>query len=145
VEITMEEQPDRDAIVDEAVGQTHGTAPPDTVKEREAMSPEEAGRRNATAPRVEASLSEKTAAALGERVGDAYANAGSVPQKNQRNVGQRATTTARSPQAMADRAFSAGQQMAQSVSEQFSNQPLVTMIAAFGLGFMTAVVLQGRR
>jgi hypothetical protein len=46
---------------------------------------------------------------------------------------------------MADRVLSAGQQMAQSVSEQFSGQRFVTLIAAFGLGSITAVVLQGRR
>jgi hypothetical protein len=70
----------RDAIADEAVGQTHGTAPPGTAKEKEAMSPEEAARRNAPAPAAQASTPEKTAAALGERVGDAYADAGNARQ-----------------------------------------------------------------
>lgn len=116
----MEEQPDRDAIADEAVGQTHGTAPPGTAKEKEAMSPEEAARRNAPAPAAQASTPEKTAAALGERVGDAYADAGNARQNRQGSVDRPAATKAGSPEGMADRVLSAGQQVAQSVSEQFS-------------------------
>jgi hypothetical protein len=99
----MEEQPDRDAIADEAVGQTHGTAPPGTAKEKEAMSPEEAARRNAPAPGAQASTPEKTAAALGERVGDAYADAGNARQNRQGSVDRPAATKAGSPEGMADR------------------------------------------
>ena len=40
----MEEQPDRDTIIDEAIGQTHGTEPPSYSVKREGMSPEEAAR-----------------------------------------------------------------------------------------------------
>ena len=77
----MEEQPDRDAIIDEAIGQTHGTEPPSYSAKRESTSPEEAARRLAPAPGAQASMSEKTAASLGERVGDAYAELREFPAK----------------------------------------------------------------
>ena len=109
------------------------------------MSPEEAARRNAPAPAAQASTPEKTAAALGERVGDAYADAGNARQNRQGSVDRPAATKAESPEGMADRVLSAAQQVAHGVSEQFSDQRFVTLIAAFGLGFITAVVLQGRR
>lgn len=144
-EIAMESQPDRDTIVDEAVGQTHGTAPPDSVREKNAIPPEEAARRNAPAPAAEAAMPEKTAASLGERVGDAYADAGNARQKRQENVTRPAVTKSGAQQSVADRVVSAGQQAAQGVSNRFSDQRFVTMVAAFGLGFVTAVVLQGRR
>ncbi|MBV9201804.1 MAG: hypothetical protein JOY83_19150 [Alphaproteobacteria bacterium] len=71
MESAIEENRDRDRIVDEAVGQTHGTPPPAEARERQSMSPEEATRRNAPAPGAQASMAEKTAASMGERVWDA--------------------------------------------------------------------------
>jgi hypothetical protein len=79
-------------------------------------------------------MAEKTAASLGERAGDAYADSASV-----------AGTSSGSRPGMADRALSAGQHMAQGVSDQFSDQRFVSIIAAFGLGFIAAVLLQRRR
>ena len=140
----MEEQPDRDTIIDEAIGQTHGTEPPSYSVKREGMSPEEAARRLAPAPGAQASIPEKTAASLGERVGDAYADSGSFRQNQHENVG-RPTATQTGSQKVTDRVLSTGQQLARSVSEQFSDQRFVSLIAAFGLGFMIAVLLRGRR
>jgi hypothetical protein len=140
----MDKQPARDAIVDEAVGQTHGTAPPDTVKGTEAMSPEETARRIAPAPGAQARMREKTAASLGERVGDAYADAGSARPNWQGNADRPAAPKA-GQEGVADRVLSTGQQVARSVSDRVSDQRFVTMVAAFGLGFIAAVVLQGRR
>jgi hypothetical protein len=70
----MKTQPDPDQIAAEAVGQIHGSAPPDFVKERERMSPEEIVRRNAKSAGSRASIAEKTAESVGERVADAYSN-----------------------------------------------------------------------
>lgn len=135
----MEEKPDRDAIVDEAIGQTHGTAPPESATETEHISSEEAIRRNATPPGPNASMSEKTAAAVGERVGDAYADAENV-RPQQWNVARSAATKPGPQNRPADRVPLAGQQVTLSLSEQW----FVTLIAAFGLGFIAATVLRRR-
>jgi hypothetical protein len=139
----MENQPDRDKIVDEAVGQTHATPPPKSVTEREHLSPEEAARRNAPGPGPQASISEKTAASIGERAGDAYADPGSV-QTQQGRAGQPVATKS-GWNAMANCALSAGRELAQSVSNQFSDQRYTGLIAAFGLGLIAATMLRGRR
>ena len=46
---------------------------------------------------------------------------------------------------MANCARSAGRELAQSVSDQFSDQRYTGLIAAFGLGFIAATMLRGRR
>jgi hypothetical protein len=140
----MEDQQDRDTIADEAVGQRHGT-PPDFVKEREAISPEEAIRRNATPPGPLASMSEKTAAALGERVGDAYANTGHTQLKRQEGSNRSVATKSRPQNGVIDHGPSAGQALAQGLSNQVSGQPLASLVAAFGLGFIVATVVRARR
>jgi hypothetical protein len=105
------------------------------------MSPEDAARQNAPAPDTQASMSEKTAASIGERVGNAYSDAGS----DQRGITRPAATSSGSLQSTADLALAAGQHMGQGVTEQFSDQRVVSLIAAFGLGFITAVLLQRSR
>jgi hypothetical protein len=139
----MENQPDRDTIVDEAVGQTHATPPPKSVTEREHLSPEEAARRNASAPGPQASMPEKTAASIGERSGGAYADPGNV-QTWQGKAGQPVATKS-GWNAMANCALSAGRELAQSVSDQVSDQRYIGLIAAFGLGFIAATMLRVRR
>jgi hypothetical protein len=131
METAMQSHPDPDTIADEAVGQTHATPPPESVMQKENMSAEEAARRNAPAPGPEASMPEKTAAAVGERTGDAYADPGSPPRRRENRA--------------ADRALSTGRGLVQSVSDQFSNQRLMGLVGAFGLGFVAAMLLQGRR
>jgi hypothetical protein len=144
-EIAMKSQADRDTIADEAVGQRHATEPPDFVREKEAMSPQEAVRRNATPPGPDASMSEKTAAALGERVGNAYADAGSVPPKRQDRADRPAAKNSGPQSSMSDRALLGGQALAQGVSGQVAGQPFMSLVAAFGLGFIAATVLVGHR
>jgi hypothetical protein len=139
----MENQTDRDRIVDEAVGQTHATPPPKSVTESEHLSPEEAARRNATAPGPQASMPEKTAASIGERAGDAYADPGSG-QRQQGKASQPFATTS-GWNAMANCARSAGRELAQNVSDQFSDKRYIGLIAAFGLGFIAATMLRGRQ
>jgi hypothetical protein len=145
MESTMENQPDRDTIVDEAVGQTHAVLPPKSVTEREHLSPEEAARRNAPAPGPQASMPEKTAASIGERDGGAYADPGSV-QTQQGRAGQPVATKS-GWNAMANCALSAGRDLAQNISDQFSDQRYIglSLIAAFGLGFIAATMLRGSR
>jgi hypothetical protein len=91
------------------------------------MSPEDVARQNAPAPDTQASMSEKTAASIGERVANAYPEAGS----DQRGITRPAATSSGSRQSIADRALAAGQR----VTEGLSDQRFVSLIAAFGLGF----------
>jgi hypothetical protein len=69
----METQADRDAIADEAVGQRHGSAPPEAGQQNNEAC-EVAGRRLAMSTGAQASIPEKTAESLGERVADAYSD-----------------------------------------------------------------------
>ena len=87
----MQNQPDLDAIAEEAVGQRHDSAPPGAEKHGISL---EAIRRMATSAGPQASTSEKTAEALGERVADAYSDAGNVAQTQKRNLGLQAAAQA---------------------------------------------------
>ena len=110
----MKSQPDPDRIAAEAVGQTHDSAPPDWVREKEQMSPEETARRNARSAGAHASISEKTAESVGERVGDAYSNSPS------------------------DRVFRA------SGNKGFDPQPVLTALAGFALGYLAGALIYRR-
>ncbi|HEY3909192.1 MAG TPA: hypothetical protein VGM07_04805 [Stellaceae bacterium] len=90
-------------------------------------------------------MPEKTAASLGERVADAYADPGSGRQTRQSYIGRPAAKKSGAQHSVADRVVSAGQQAAQSISDRVSDQQFAPLLAAFGLGFIAAVVLQGRR
>ena len=118
---------DPDAIAEEAVGQRHGDPPPYAVKTRPDMSPEEMARRLSKSAGPRASIPEKTAEAVGERVGDAYADPGSAAARNPPGH------------------FDAVRQVAQIVSHQLGEQPFVMVAASFALGYMTALLLHGRR
>lgn len=137
----MEVKRDTNRIVDEAVGQTHGTPPPTEARERQSTSPEETIRRNAATPGPLASMAEKTAASIGERVGNAYSDTGS----NQPSLPRHAAAGSSSRQNVADRALPAGQRMSRGILDQFSDQRLSIFVAAFGLGFIAAVLLNRRR
>jgi len=122
----MKSQPDPDRIAAEAVGQTHSSAPPDWVREKERMSPEETARRNARSAGAHASISEKTAESVGERVGDAYSNSPS------------------------DRVFRAAGRQAGSQGRSVTNkgldpQPVLTALAGFGLGYLAGALIYRRR
>jgi hypothetical protein len=64
--------------------------PPDAVREKEDMSPEEAVRRIARSAGAQASTSENTAEAVGERVGDAYSDAGERRANAEKGTDRRA-------------------------------------------------------
>jgi hypothetical protein len=115
----METQVDRDAIADEAVGQRHESAPPEAQKRNE-LAPEEVGRL-ATSAGAQASIPEKTAESIGERVADAYSD----PDLGHRPV-------------------SIGRASARGVSSPFELQRFLTLVTGFALGYVAAVLLHGR-
>ena len=127
----MESQPDRDAIAEEAVGQRHGNAPPDAAKAKTDYSPEEAARGLAASSGAQASIPEKTAESIGERVGNAYSDPESVKQNPKGKMGQLTAmrTLGRKPDGVSRR----------SVEERFG-----TVVAGFALGYITAVLLHDR-
>jgi len=119
---------DRDAIAEEAVGQRHGEPPPYAVNQKPDMSQEEMARRLSEPAGPRASIPEKTAEAVGERVGDAYADPGSarnLPGKIARRAGRHERSGA--------------------VRQVLAEQPFVMVAASFALGYMTALLLHGRR
>ena len=114
----MRNQPDPDAIADEAIGQRRDSAPPYASNGRRGISLEEAIKPNAISSGPEASIPAKTAESVGERVADAYSDPGriSLPTDWRRR-------------------FS---------SHQFNDQQFLTAVACFALGYLTAVWLHGR-
>jgi hypothetical protein len=120
---------DPDAIAEEAVGQRHGEPPPYAVKKQPDMSQEEMTRRLSKPAGPRASIPEKTAEAVGERVGDAYADPGSAARNRPGRIAR----------------FDEVRQAAQVVSHQLGEQPFVMVAASFALGYMTALLLHGRR
>ena len=119
---------DPDAIAEEAVGQRHGDRPPYAVKTQPDMSQEEVARRLSRPPGPQGSIPEKIAEAVGERVGDAYADPGSarnLPGKIARRAGRHERSGA--------------------VRQVLAEQPFVMVAASFALGYMTALLLHGRR
>jgi hypothetical protein len=138
---------DPDAIAEEAVGQRHGDLPPYAVKEQPDMSQEEIARRLSKPAGPQASIPEKTAEAVGERVGDAYADPASAAARNPPGrVGRLAGPYERSSgYGAGDPVLGAARQMAQLVSRQLDEQPLMMLAAGFALGYTTALLLHGRR
>src|SRR5437763_14332615 len=115
----MERQPDRDRIAEEAVGQRHESAPP-YAGTKPGMSQEEAARRFATASGAEASTPEKTAESVGERVGGAYSDPGSVRRHSARKAGQQIAARGASHKGVGiNRFLSAPVEAAEAVSPQF--------------------------
>jgi hypothetical protein len=121
---------DPDAIAEEAVGQRHGDPPPYAVKENPDVSQEEMARRLSKPAGPQASIPEKTAEAIGERGGDAYADPGSAAARNR--PGNIARLTGPHDRSGA-------------VRQVLYEQPFMMVIASFALGYMTALVLHGRR
>ena len=138
---------DSDAIAEEAVGQRHGDPPPYGVKKKPDVSQEEMARRLAKPAGPRASIPEKTAEAVGERVGDAYADPGSAAPRNPRGkIARLALPHGRfSGNGAADPILGAVRQVVQVVSHQFDEQPFMMVAASFALGYMTALLLHRRR
>jgi hypothetical protein len=119
-EIGMETQADRDAIADEAVGQTRGSAPPEAQK-RDGPSLEQAGRHPATSAGARASIPEKTAESLGEWVADAYSDP---------NLTKRPGSVVR--------------RSAEGVTGPFEPPRFLMLMTGFALGYCAAVLLHAR-
>jgi hypothetical protein len=127
MEISMNNRPDPDQIAEEAVGQGHSSPPPDAVKEKEDMSPDDAIRRIARSAGADANISEKTAESVGERAGDAYSDTGSYTQRQKRSSGSHAQTRS-----------------ASEASGPTNERPLMMAVACFALGYVTAALFHGR-
>jgi hypothetical protein len=121
---------DPDAIAEEAVGQRHGDPPPYAVKEQPDMSQEEMARRLSQPAGPRASIPEKTAEAVGERAGDAYADPGSAAARNRPGKIARGA----GPHERSD-----------ALRRVLDEQPFLMVAASFALGYMTALVLHGRQ
>ena len=92
------------------------------------------------------SIPEKTAEAVGERVGDAYADPGSGAARNPPGkIARLALPHGRfSGNGAADPILGAVRQVVQVVSHQFDEQPFIMVAASFALGYMTGLLLHGR-
>ena len=137
---------DRDAIAEEAVGQRHEDPPPYAVKKQPDISQEEMARRLSKSAGPRASIPEKTAEAVGERVGDAYADPGSAVARNRPGMIARLAGPYGRPSGngAADPVLGAVRQVTQVVSHQFDEQPFLMVAAGFALGYMTALLLHRR-
>jgi hypothetical protein len=130
-EITMQTRiQDPDAIAEEAVGQRHGDPPPYAVKQQPDVSQEEMARRLSQPAGPRASIPEKSAEAVGERVGDAYADPGSGAARN----------------LPGKLAYPAGpHERSDAMRQVLDEQPFLMVAASFALGYMAALMLHGRR
>ena len=81
----MKTQLDRDTIAEEAIGQRHGSAP-DYAPTKADMSQE--ALQLARSSGAQASIPEKTAESVGERVGDAYSDPARIAQYPKGKVGR---------------------------------------------------------
>ncbi|MBV8738129.1 MAG: hypothetical protein JO007_12890 [Alphaproteobacteria bacterium] len=134
----MDEKQQPDKIAAEAVGERLGSDPPDAVRHPE-ISQEEVARKLAPAPAPQASVAEKSAESMGERVGDAYANTGSDRvQRSGRDVQPQASGTM-------DRALDLGRDAAQSISRQFQEQPVIMALMGTALGYLAGALIHSRR
>jgi hypothetical protein len=121
----MPEQSDRDRIADEAVGQRRETPP--WAGSAASMSGEDASRQFAASSGVAASIPEKTAESLGERVGDAYSDPENAPRHSlPKGVGTH-------------RFLSASGKAANPGPERF-----LTVVASFAVGYVAAVLFHDR-
>ena len=124
-------QTDPRRIAAEAVGERPQSAIPAAVKEEMRKSPGNAAAQAAAPAGPQASLAAKTAEALGERAGGAYADATmEEAQRRSQELTRRASGDAGSYASMASR--------------WVEQQPLMTALAAFGLGYAAALLIHRR-
>jgi hypothetical protein len=126
MEMTMEDKnTDPDRIAEEAVGEALESRHPDAGKEEARPVPASAG--------PQANVADKTAESIGERAGDAYADA-TTDQARERSrtaIQQGAMQAGRQSGAANNRMMAGGQQV-------------VTVVAAFALGYATAFLFHRR-
>jgi hypothetical protein len=119
-------KPDPDRIADEAVGEALESRRPEAGKEDARPVPTSAG--------PQANVAEKTAESVGERTGDAYADATPDEARD------------RSRKIVQQGAMRAGPRRSRAASDKMTagEQQFVTVVAAFALGYATAVLFHGR-
>ena len=123
METTMDgKKPDSRTIAEEAVGERRASPTPDAVKAE--MPTEEDIRQLATSAGSQASRAAKTAEALGERDGGAYADAITDEAK------ERSRKAARHAASQASRA---------------AQQRFITVAAGFALGYAAALLINRRQ
>jgi hypothetical protein len=124
--MTMDEQQAYASdIAAEAVGERPGSTPPDTIEKSPRPPMESAGPR--------ARVADKTAESLGERSGVAYADATTDEARE------------RSRRAFPHSASQGGSQTrGAALSELLGQQSFVTVLAAFGLGYVAAMLIHQR-
>ena len=88
------------------------------------------------------STAANTAEAAGERVSDAYSD---VANDEAGAVQQAARQTGGQARDVAGEMLATGRQAAQVVSRQFDEQPLLTVLAGLGLGYIAGLLIHGRR
>jgi hypothetical protein len=130
----MKTQIDRDTIAEEAIGQRHGSAP-DYAPTKADMSQE--ALQLAPSSGAQASIPEKTAESVGERVGDAYSDPARIAQYPKGKVGRLTATAAGSHKRDENNRFL-------SVGRGGTQERFLTVVAGFALGYVTAVLFQGR-
>ena len=116
---------DASRIAEEAVGERPGSATPDAAKKK--STTEQVIRQAATSVGSEASVAAKSAEAVGERGGGAYAHPNATTaevQKRSRNNRPVARQTG---------------------SPLFGEQTLVRMVGVFALGYAAALLIHQRR
>jgi hypothetical protein len=126
-------EPNRDRIADEAVGQKHESAPPYAGNPAR-MADDEFSRPSTASSVIEASIPEKTAEALGERVGDAYSDPNSMMRNSTRKIDQR-----NAAHGEANNGVSASVETVSFYQERF-----LTVVASFALGYLAAVLFHSR-
>jgi hypothetical protein len=126
MEMTMDEQKAYASdIAAEAVGERLGSPSPDPGPQTPRPAAESTGHR--------ARVADQTAESLGERSGDAYADATTnEARERSRKVFPRAATEAGSQTGGA------------ALSRPFDQQTFVTVLAAFGLGYAAALLIHHR-
>src|SRR6266403_4384405 len=128
----MKTQLDRDTIAEEAIGQRHGSAP-DYAPTKADMSQE--ALQLAPSSGAQASIPEKTAESVGERVGDAYSDPARIAQYPKGKVGRLTATAAGSHKRDENSRF---------LSMGRAQERFLTVVAGFVLGYVTAVLFHGR-
>lgn len=118
------------AIADEAVGQARER--PETGTAKENVSPQEALSRNAPAPGPQAPISEKSAAAVGERSGEAYSD----PREFRAPRG--------ADSANRDGGTPFASQPSGGLLDQITGERLAMMAAAFAAGYVAALAFHRR-
>ena len=118
-----EKKPDARTIAEEAVGEVRGAPIPDAAKDQALAPTEDVVRQLATSVGPQSGIAARTAEAVGERVGDAYAD-GAIGEATARS-----RNIARPAWSQASRA---------------AQQPLMAVAAGFAFGYAAALLIHRR-